>query len=56
LTISTENEQLALKNLETACLEPIYLSNGDPQSPLAMGTSKTNCEPWKYKRYLDLDP
>lgn len=52
LPISSENEQLALKNLETAGLEPVHLSDGDPQSPFAMGTDKINREPWIYKRYF----
>lgn len=51
LPITEENKEKALNIFEQAGMVPVYLSNGDMMSPVALGVEKVIREPWKYKKY-----
>lgn len=41
-----------MHNLDSTGLEPVYFSNGDPESPFAITKTKIQREPWMYSLYI----
>ncbi|KAI9354698.1 hypothetical protein BD770DRAFT_428816 [Pilaira anomala] len=48
-----ENKDIAIKNLESTELVPVYFTNGDSDLPFAISKKKVQMEPfWRYTEYF----
>lgn len=51
LVVNQENKDIAIKNLESTELVPVYFANGDLNLPFAISKKKAQMEPWRYTEY-----
>ncbi|CEG73565.1 hypothetical protein RMATCC62417_08921 [Rhizopus microsporus] len=51
LVVNQENKDIAIKNLESTELVPVYFANGDLNLPFAISKKKAQMEPWRYIEY-----
>ncbi|CEI90395.1 hypothetical protein RMCBS344292_04721 [Rhizopus microsporus] len=51
LVVNQENKDIAIKNLESTELVPVYFANGDLNLPFVISKKKAQMEPWRYTEY-----